>query len=95
MNSSAKIDQIRYKFDSTRRDAEETNNRYTNYVLCLSKYFHVHPTVSTLKRQLIRHDLNEVCKFELLALRQMADDTDFRYESFHKVVDPYVIDNLK
>ena len=89
-----KIDQGLYKFDPSARDPIELNNRLNNYNLCYYKFTALHNTVIDVERQLRRSDINRLCLFELMALRNFADETDFRYENFYHKIDPYVSENL-
>lgn len=87
------IDQTNYKFDSTRTDPTELKNRLNNYTLCVQKFVALYPTILDIKRQLKRSDINRLCLFELMALRNFADETDFKYENFYHKIDPYVREN--
>jgi hypothetical protein len=89
-----KIDDANYKFDPSRRDPEELQNRMNNYRTCVIKFLAIYPTVLDINRQLKRTDINRLCVFELMALRQFADETNFAYENFYHKIDPYVKENL-
>lgn len=87
-----KVDDYNYKFDSTRTDPTELKNRYDNYVLCVQKFVALYPTPLDIKNQLKRSDINRLCLFELMALRQFGDVTNFKYENFYHKIDPFIHD---
>ena len=93
MTHNVKINDVNYKFDGTRTDPVEYQNRNKNYLLCVQKFVAMYPYPLDIKNQLKRSDINRLCLFELAALRKFSDDTDLRYENFYHKIDPFVKEN--
>lgn len=78
-----------YKAKEGRTDPVELDNRIYNLRNCIGNYFDMHNNIIELEKEAKRFDINRVCKNEVQALRNFANQTGLRYENVY--VDPKYI----
>ena len=78
-----------YKAKEGKTDPIELDNRIYNLKYCVENYFNMHTNIYELEKEAKRFDINRVCKTEVVALKNFANQTGLRYENVY--IDPDTI----